>query len=58
VTVVDHEVEAHLANALTTLVPSAAMIGAESVHRQPAGLDRLAFDQPLWVIDPIDGQSG
>jgi fructose-1,6-bisphosphatase/inositol monophosphatase family enzyme len=55
VTIVDHEVETHLARALTSLMPSARVIGEEAVQRWPGQLERLASKEPLWVIDPIDG---
>jgi fructose-1,6-bisphosphatase/inositol monophosphatase family enzyme len=55
VTIVDREVEAHLSKALTALAPSAAVIGEEAAHHRPKLLQLLASDQPLWIIDPIDG---
>jgi fructose-1,6-bisphosphatase/inositol monophosphatase family enzyme len=55
VTIVDREVEAHLSKALSALAPSAAVIGEEAAHHRPELLRLLASDQPLWVIDPIDG---
>lgn len=55
VTIVDREVEAHVSEALTALTPSAAVIGEEAAHHRPELLRSLASDQPLWVIDPIDG---
>jgi fructose-1,6-bisphosphatase/inositol monophosphatase family enzyme len=55
VTIVDREVEAHLSRALRALDPSAAVLGEEAAHQQPELLRLLDTDQPLWVIDPIDG---
>lgn len=55
VTIVDREVEAHLSKALTALAPSTAVIGEEAAHHRPGLLRLLASDQPLWIIDPIDG---
>jgi fructose-1,6-bisphosphatase/inositol monophosphatase family enzyme len=55
VTIVDREVETHLSRALAALTPSAAVIGEEAAHHRPELLQLLASDQPLWVIDPIDG---
>ena len=55
VTIVDREVETHLSRALAELTPSAAVIGEEAAHHRPELLQLLASDQPLWVIDPIDG---
>jgi fructose-1,6-bisphosphatase/inositol monophosphatase family enzyme len=54
VTVVDREVETYLSKALTALTPS-AVIGEEASHHRPQLLGLLASDQPLWIIDPIDG---
>src|SRR4029077_18012970 len=55
VTIVDREVETHLSKALSAFTPLAAVIGEEAAHRRPELLRLLASDQPLWVIDPIDG---
>jgi fructose-1,6-bisphosphatase/inositol monophosphatase family enzyme len=54
VTVVDREVEAHLTRALPSLAP-AAVLGEEAAHKRPELLRLLESDQPLWLIDPIDG---
>lgn len=55
VTIVDREVEAYLTKALTSLTPSAPVIGEEAASHWPERLDVLASDQALWLIDPIDG---
>jgi fructose-1,6-bisphosphatase/inositol monophosphatase family enzyme len=55
VTIVDREVEEQLSKALTALAPGSAVVGEEGAHRSPELLNLLASDQPLWVIDPIDG---
>ena len=55
VTIVDREVETHLSRVLAAVIPSAAIIGEEAAHYRPELLQLLASDQPLWVIDPIDG---
>jgi fructose-1,6-bisphosphatase/inositol monophosphatase family enzyme len=55
VSIVDREVEAYLSKALSALTPSAAVIGEEAASGRPELLDALASDQPLWLIDPIDG---
>ncbi len=54
VTVVDRQVEEHLSQALTGLIP-AAVLGEEAAQDRPDLLRLLASDQPLWIIDPIDG---
>ena len=55
VTVVDQQVEAHLSRELVALLPSSAVVGEETVHHRPELIKLLASNQPLWVIDPIDG---
>lgn len=55
VTIVDREVEAQLSRALTALSPTANVLGEEAVHQRPELFRLLASDQPLWIIDPIDG---
>lgn len=53
VTVVDHEAEAMLAEALARLDPGLAIVGEEAAYDDPTVLDRLAGD--CWIIDPLDG---
>lgn len=55
VTAVDRDVEAWLTRALARLEPGATVIGEEAVHAQLDLLDRVASDEPLWLVDPIDG---
>ena len=55
VTVADREAERRLADALLALTPGATIVGEEAAHTQPDLLERLASDDPIWVIDPIDG---
>jgi len=55
VTVVDLAVEDHLTRRLTELLPGSLVVGEEAVHADPALMDRLASDAPVWIIDPIDG---
>lgn len=55
VTVADREAELRLAEALLALTPGVTIVGEEATHTRPDLLDQLAFDAPLWVIDPIDG---
>jgi fructose-1,6-bisphosphatase/inositol monophosphatase family enzyme len=55
VTVVDHAVERRLERALASLVPGARVLGEEAAHADPALLDHLAADEPVWLVDPIDG---
>jgi fructose-1,6-bisphosphatase/inositol monophosphatase family enzyme len=55
VTAVDRDVEAWLTEALTRLDPGATVIGEEAVYARPDLVDLIATDQPLWIVDPIDG---
>ena len=55
VTVVDREVEAFLAEALTKLAPGVRIVGEEAAHADPTVLDALG--EACWIIDPIDGTS-
>ena len=53
VTVVDHEVEAFLSEALTKLAPGVNVVGEEAVAADKGVLDHLSG--PCWIIDPLDG---
>ena len=55
VTIADREAEVALAQGLAKLHPEAAIVGEESVHADPAVMDRLS--DTCWIIDPIDGTS-
>ena len=55
VTAVDRDVEAWLTGQLARLEPGATVIGEEAVHARPDLVDLIATDQPLWIVDPIDG---
>lgn len=55
VTIADTEAERALTSALANLLPGSLVVGEESVAEDPAVLDRLAADQPVWIIDPVDG---
>lgn len=57
VTVADRLVEERLTRALTALLPGSVVIGEEAVHADPSLLDALLGDDPVWIIDPIDGTS-
>ena len=54
VTIVDRQVEDRLTRALTGIAP-AAVIGEEAAHEDPDLLQLVHGDDPLWVVDPIDG---
>jgi fructose-1,6-bisphosphatase/inositol monophosphatase family enzyme len=55
VTVADVAAEKALSRRLTELLPGARVVGEEGTAEDPRQLDLLAGDDPVWVIDPIDG---
>ena len=55
VTVVDLAVERTLSERLPDLIPGSLMVGEEGVHAEPALMERLHDDGPVWIVDPIDG---
>tara|TARA_R110002110_G_scaffold260260_1_gene475848 strand:+ start:31713 stop:32516 length:804 start_codon:yes stop_codon:yes gene_type:complete len=55
VTVADIETEAWLTKRLPDLVPGSTVVGEEAVFADKSVFDRLAADDPVWVIDPVDG---
>ena len=57
VTIADRLAEERLTERLTALLPGSVVVGEEAVSADPAVLDRLLGEEPVWVIDPIDGTS-
>jgi fructose-1,6-bisphosphatase/inositol monophosphatase family enzyme len=57
VTVADRRIEERLTEALAALLPGSAVIGEEAVHADPSLRDALLGEDPVWIIDPIDGTS-
>ncbi|MBV8535357.1 MAG: inositol monophosphatase, partial [Alphaproteobacteria bacterium] len=55
VTIADTEAELALTSALMALLPGSLVVGEEAVALDPAVLDQLAGDEPVWIIDPVDG---
>ncbi|MDE1147792.1 MAG: inositol monophosphatase [Azospirillaceae bacterium] len=55
VTVADEASERALTAQLTALLPGSTVVGEEAVAADAGVLDRLAGDQPVWIVDPIDG---
>ncbi|KUL36963.1 inositol monophosphatase [Streptomyces sp. NRRL F-4489] len=55
VTTADRRAEEHLTEALTALLPGSRVVGEEAVHADPAVLDALRGDAPVWIVDPVDG---
>ena len=57
VTVVDEAVETWLAPRLAEMVTGLVVVGEEAAAADPAIIERLAGDHPVWLIDPVDGTS-
>ena len=57
VTIADEESERALERMLGDLLPGALMVGEEAAAADPGVLGRLITDDPVWIIDPIDGTS-
>lgn len=55
VTIADKDAELWLTPRLEALVPGSVVIGEEAVAADPAILERIASDTPVWTVDPIDG---
>ncbi|MER7173146.1 inositol monophosphatase family protein [Streptomyces mesophilus] len=55
VTVADRLAEEHLTASLTALLRGSVVVGEEAVHADPAILDALHGDAPVWIVDPVDG---
>ena len=55
VTIADIEAEQTLTPHLRDLLPGSNVIGEEAVHETPALLHHLSGDEPVWIIDPVDG---
>lgn len=55
VTVADIETEKWLTARLPDLLPGSVVVGEEAVFADKQVFARLAGDDPVWVIDPIDG---
>jgi len=55
VTIADEEAEESLSRTLAGVLPGTTVIGEESVAKNPDLLSALTPDQPVWIIDPIDG---
>jgi fructose-1,6-bisphosphatase/inositol monophosphatase family enzyme len=55
VTVADVAAERHISRRLLDLLPGSMVVGEEAVAEDPAVMDALQSEAPVWVIDPIDG---
>lgn len=55
VTVVDREVEERITQALAGMTPGTPVVGEEGAHARPELLRATEADEPLWILDPLDG---
>ena len=55
VTVADEAAERALTRRLAGLLPGSLVVGEEAASADPAVVDRLSQDNPVWIIDPVDG---
>jgi len=55
VTVADLAVEQQLERRLPALLPGSLVVGEEAVEEDPSVLERVAGEDYVWIIDPIDG---
>jgi fructose-1,6-bisphosphatase/inositol monophosphatase family enzyme len=55
VTVADVEAEKVLSRRLPDLLPGSRVIGEESVSASPSLLAGFRADDPVWIVDPVDG---
>jgi fructose-1,6-bisphosphatase/inositol monophosphatase family enzyme len=55
VTIADLETEQALTPRLMDLLPGSLVVGEEAVAADPGVMDRLSGNQPVWLIDPVDG---
>jgi fructose-1,6-bisphosphatase/inositol monophosphatase family enzyme len=55
VTVADHDAEERLTRLLRDLTPGILVVGEEAVHSDATLLDKLDTDEPMWILDPVDG---
>ncbi|WP_171168578.1 inositol monophosphatase family protein [Streptomyces sp. I05A-00742] len=55
VTVADRQAEEYLTGALTALLPGSRVVGEEAVHADASVLEALGGDEPVWIVDPVDG---
>lgn len=55
VTVADEASEVRLTERLGELMPGSLVVGEEAVSRDAEILTRINADEPVWIIDPLDG---
>ncbi|MFF7154932.1 inositol monophosphatase family protein [Streptomyces sp. NPDC008139] len=57
VTTADRRAEERLTEELAALLPGSVVVGEEAVSADSGVLERLGGDDPVWVVDPVDGTS-
>lgn len=55
VTVADEQAETVLASRLRDMMPGSVVLGEEAAASDPDVIEYLAGEDPVWVIDPVDG---
>ncbi len=55
VTTADLEAERILTVQLGDLLPGSVVVGEEGVAAEPGRLDWVGGEEPVWVVDPVDG---
>ena len=55
VTIADMESERRLKSALSDLVSGSVMLAEEDAEENPASIECLKEDSPVWIVDPLDG---
>ncbi|SCA55177.1 Archaeal fructose-1,6-bisphosphatase and related enzyme of inositol monophosphatase family [Candidatus Terasakiella magnetica] len=55
VTKADIEAEIKLTARLKDILPGSQVVGEEAVSKDPSVLNTLNSDDPIWIIDPVDG---
>jgi fructose-1,6-bisphosphatase/inositol monophosphatase family enzyme len=55
VTAADIQSEIRLAKELTSLIPESKVIGEEEYDQNKSIIERFDGDEPVWVLDPLDG---
>lgn len=55
VTVADRNAEDAFAKILPPLLPGSLLLGEEGFEADPTRLQALAGDDPVWIVDPVDG---
>ncbi len=55
VTIADREAELALTPRLMDILPGSVVVGEEATADDPSVPERLLGDDPVWLVDPVDG---